>query len=325
MSKLRKRNLPRSSNTPLVDQLGSTEHKIRKEIAIMKKLSHPHIVRLLEVIDDRQNDKIYMVMEYLGGGEIKWRTKSDNPLLRVDQTRRICRDVILGLEYLHYQGIIHRDIKPANLLWTADRRTVKITDFGVSTFSYAQRLAAAGKGNLKEDDTDPILMDESDLSKTAGTPMFLAPEIISDATTLDAASSSVLSLHTSARKKPPITKAIDIWAFGVTLYGLLFGILPFNAKNEFEIYRVIRTQDWDVPETMGLDQLPTGGRHQRRPRRPGDETDGYLVIDLLERLLEKDSRRRITLEEVKVRFDPVKLVWGCSDGLVSGIRGFYET
>lgn len=39
------------------------------------------------------------VMEYLGGGEIKWRTKSDNPLLRVDQTRRICRDVILGLEY----------------------------------------------------------------------------------------------------------------------------------------------------------------------------------------------------------------------------------
>lgn len=38
-------------------------------------------------------------MEYLGGGEIKWRTASDDPVLRVDQTRRICRDVILGLEY----------------------------------------------------------------------------------------------------------------------------------------------------------------------------------------------------------------------------------
>lgn len=60
MSKLRKRNLPRSSNTPLVDQLGSTEHKIRKEIAIMKKLSHPHVVRLLEVIDDPLRYKIYM-------------------------------------------------------------------------------------------------------------------------------------------------------------------------------------------------------------------------------------------------------------------------
>lgn len=42
---------------------------------------------------------IIIVMEYLGGGEIKWRSRSDNPLLRVDQTRRICRDVILGLEY----------------------------------------------------------------------------------------------------------------------------------------------------------------------------------------------------------------------------------
>ncbi|KAH9902724.1 kinase-like domain-containing protein [Cubamyces lactineus] len=296
MNKLRKRNLPRTSNTQLVDQLGSTEHKIRKEIAIMKKLNHPHVVRLLEVIDDVLYDKIYMVMEYLGGGEIKWRTKSDNPLLRVDQTRRICRDVILGLEYLHYQGIIHRDIKPANLLWTADRRTVKISDFGVSTFSYAQRLAAAGKGNLSPEDTDPILMDESDLSKTAGTPMFLAPEIVCDATV--EASSSALNLQ-NPRRKPPITKAIDIWAFGVTLYGLLFGILPFNAKNEFEIYRVIRSQDWDVPETMGLDQLPTGGRHQGRPKRGVEESEGCLVVDLLGRLLEKDARKRITLEEVK--------------------------
>ncbi|KAL1949542.1 hypothetical protein VTO73DRAFT_8423 [Trametes versicolor] len=296
MSKLRKRNLPRSSNTPLVDQLGSTEHKIRKEIAIMKKLSHPHVVRLLEVIDDPLRDKIYMVMEYLGGGEIKWRTPNDNPLLRVDQTRRICRDVILGLEYLHYQGIIHRDIKPANLLWTSDRRTVKISDFGVSTFSYAQRLAAAGKGNIKENDTDPILMDESDLSKTAGTPMFLAPEIVADVTV--EASSSALNLH-APRKKPPITKAIDIWAFGVMLYGLLFGTLPFTANTEYEIYRVIRSQDWDVGDKMGLDQLPVGGRHQKRTKWPQEDSEGFLVVDLLSRLLEKDARKRISLEQVK--------------------------
>jgi len=38
-------------------------------------------------------------MEYLGGGEIKWRDEDSNPVLRVEQTRRICRDVILGLEY----------------------------------------------------------------------------------------------------------------------------------------------------------------------------------------------------------------------------------
>ncbi|KAH9945142.1 kinase-like domain-containing protein, partial [Epithele typhae] len=294
--------LPRSPNSA---QLGDTEHKIRKEIAIMKKLNHPHIVRLLEVVDDPLQDKIYMVMEYLGGGEIKWRSRNDNPLLRVDQTRRICRDVILGLEYLHYQGIIHRDIKPANLLWSSDRRTVKITDFGVSTFSYAQRLAAAGKGNIKEDDRDPILMDESDLSKTAGTPMFLAPEIVADVSfTAEQSSSTVHLPHLPSpqqlsRKKPQITKAIDIWAFGVTLYGLLFGVLPFHAKNEFEIYKVIRWQTWEPLETMGLDEIPTCARFRKREGEDTEETEGSLVIDLLERLMEKDAKKRITLDQVK--------------------------
>lgn len=298
LSMLRKRNLPSSPHLPLTDQLGSTEHKIRKEIAIMKKCCHPHVVRLLEVIDDNLNERIFMVMEYLGGGELKWRTSTHEPVLRVDQTRRICRDVILGLEYLHHQGIIHRDIKPANLLWTSDRRTVKITDFGVSHFSYAQRLAAAGAGIVPSGDTDPILMDDSDLSKTAGTPMFLAPEIVSDTADIAAASSSSSTLHLAQRRKPPITKAIDVWAFGVTLYGLLFGNLPFHADTTWEIYQVIRRNDWSVEPEMGVDSLPTGGRYQR-PQRRGEETDGYLVVKLLEGLLEKDARKRITLDEVK--------------------------
>lgn len=59
---LQKHRLPRSDNatTPLADRLNTTEAKIRKEIAIMKKCRHPHVVRLYEVIDDRMKDKIYM-------------------------------------------------------------------------------------------------------------------------------------------------------------------------------------------------------------------------------------------------------------------------
>ena len=60
MNLLRRRNLPASSHTPLTDKLGSLEQKIRKEIAIMKKCRHGHIVRLLEVIDDKLNERIYM-------------------------------------------------------------------------------------------------------------------------------------------------------------------------------------------------------------------------------------------------------------------------
>lgn len=322
MNMLRRRNIPASSHTPLTEKLGSLEHKIRKEIAIMKKCRHGHVVRLLEVIDDKLNDRIYMVMEYLSGGEIKWRNEQNEPVLQVDQCRRICRDVILGLEYLHYQGIIHRDIKPANLLWTADRQMVKISDFGVSHFSYAQRLAAAGRGNALDDANDPILLDDSDLSKRAGTPPFLAPEVIAEyndpspsistsATSITLpslrsaphiGSSSTVRPNTSQRLQ--ITKAIDVWALGVTLYCLLFGKIPFRApdSSEYMLYNIICKNDWEPEDTMGYDRLPTGGRKPRDKK-----SEGFTVMNLLDKLLEKDPSKRMTLDQAK------RFVWFLRD------------
>ncbi|KAF9232951.1 kinase-like domain-containing protein [Melanogaster broomeanus] len=277
---LRRKNLPTSPHTPLTDKLSSLEQKIRKEIAIMKKCRHGHIVRLLEVIDDKLNERIYMVMEYLGGGEIKWRDEQNQPILKVDQCRRICRDVILGLEYLHYQGIIHRDIKPANLLWTADRQMVKITDFGVSHFSYAQRLAAAGRG------------------QRAGTPPFLAPEVIAEYSNQSHRSILRAPIKCSSavpHHRQPITKAIDVWALGVTLYCLLFGHIPFRAmdSSEYVLYNVICNSDWVPDEFMGVDHRETGGR------RPPAAHGGCIVMNLLDKFLQKDVRKRITLDNAK--------------------------
>ncbi|THV06330.1 kinase-like protein [Dendrothele bispora CBS 962.96] len=294
---LRQQNLPRTDHVTVVDGIKTAEQEIRREIAIMKKCYHPHVVRLYEVIDDRKNDQIYLVMEYLGGGEIKYTNERREPILTVEQTRRIMRDAILGLEYLHHQGIIHRDIKPANLIWTANHDRVKIADFGTAHFSYAQRLAAvvAGEHVKPQEDEDPTLLNDAALAKRAGSPAFLAPEIVWEYTE-----------NPEPGPRPPVTKAIDIWALGVTLYCFLFGKTPFRPPGEYSLsewtgYNYTCNHDWRAGTVMGYDRIPTGGRHPSMDEdEDGTIQEGPVVMHLLDHFLKKDYWLRITLDEVKV-------------------------
>ncbi|KAJ2783190.1 hypothetical protein H4R18_001857 [Coemansia javaensis] len=105
--------------------------KVKREIAILKKCRHPHVVRLHEVIDDAHARRIYLVIEYMDGGEVAWRDADHLPVMSADKARSVFRDLVLGVEYLHFAGILHRDLKPQNLLCNK-AGTVKISDFGVS-------------------------------------------------------------------------------------------------------------------------------------------------------------------------------------------------
>ncbi|QRG36832.1 hypothetical protein FDK38_001189 [Candidozyma auris] len=300
------------------------ETKIRREIAIMKRCDHKYIVNLKEVLDDRRSHKIYLVLEYLEKGEIKWKRstpiehpkplnasedsnipccESNNarhppdaasldynelltdiysPNLTFKQSRKVFRDVLLGLEYLHLQGIIHRDIKPANLLVGSDN-TVKISDFGVSFASY---LGNTGEG---------FSMTEAELAKTVGTPAFFAPELCR--TSISASNSTIkmdaLEPSTSnsdgGTETPRITHKIDIWALGVTLYCLLFGKVPFNADSEFALFDVIVNQDVKFPEN----------RHAFNSPQEVSEEEFELAKDLLKKLLDKNSETRISIRGIK--------------------------
>ncbi|KAI8603318.1 kinase-like domain-containing protein [Dissophora ornata] len=236
----------------------SNEQKIRREIAIMKKCVHPNVVNLIEVIDDPTARKIYLVLEYMKGGEVRWKDAEDKPILSLQDARSIFRDVVLGLEYLHMQGIIHRDIKPANLLLSAEG-AVKISDFGVSHFSEKNSQSSIIAQQQQQ------WGDDLELAKTAGSPAFFAPELCYASPT-----------------RPPITKAIDIWALGVTLYCLIYGRCPFIADTEFELFNIIPRR-----QPSFLDSVP------------GREFVNSDLKDLLSRLLEKDVHKRITLKEVK--------------------------
>jgi serine/threonine protein kinase len=82
--------------------------KIKREIAILKKCNHPNVVGLKEVIDDPHAEKIYLVLEYLAGGDIKWRNTTTNPpkpVLTQDEARRVFRDTVCGLQYCKYYPI----------------------------------------------------------------------------------------------------------------------------------------------------------------------------------------------------------------------------
>ncbi|KAG0367791.1 hypothetical protein BGX24_003100, partial [Mortierella sp. AD032] len=319
----------------------SNEQKIRREIAIMKKCIHPHVVRLIEVIDDPTARKIYLVIEYMEGGEVRWKDPDDSPVLPLQDARTIFRDVVLGLEYLHMQGIIHRDIKPANLLLSADG-SVKISDFGVSHFSEKNALerdlenspivskgfhvppttttttthpdysfrhsiqsspitssfgksCLASSSNQQLDTTHSSQQrqssavaqyqqwgDDLELAKTAGSPAFFAPELCHASALSNASGALLPSLNGHPTNRPPITKAIDIWALGVTLYCFVFGRCPFIADTEFELFNIIPRKPLGFPESV-----------------PGREVIDTGLKDLLSRLLEKDVYKRITLKEVK--------------------------
>jgi serine/threonine protein kinase len=145
-----------------------------------------------------------------------------------------------------------------------------------------------------------VFLDDSELAKTAGSPAFFAPELCYQ----PVHTSSFSGTPVDDRTRPKITKAIDIWALGVTLYCILFGVPPFTAENEYLLYRKIPTEDFNVPETMGVDMLLTGGRHGTDwmgTENWEKAAEGRQVIKLLSGLLEKDPKKRWTLDQAKVR------------------------
>jgi len=102
-----------------------------REIAIMKRLSHDNVMNLHDVIDDPNANKLYMVMDFCPRGAImETENMPCEPLAPAD-ARRWFVDSVIGLDYLHFQGVVHYDLKPDNILIAGDGRAV-ISDFGVS-------------------------------------------------------------------------------------------------------------------------------------------------------------------------------------------------
>ncbi|MBA0684914.1 hypothetical protein Goari_026464 [Gossypium aridum] len=127
---------------------------VKREIAIMRRLRHPNIVKLIEVLATKT--KVYFVMEFAKGGELF--TRISRGRFSEDLSRRYFQQLISAVRFCHSRGVFHRDLKPENLLLD-DNWNLKITDFGLSAV------------------TDQIRPDGL-LHTLCGTPAYVAPEIL---------------------------------------------------------------------------------------------------------------------------------------------------
>ncbi|KAF8095306.1 hypothetical protein N665_0337s0014 [Sinapis alba] len=134
----------------------SLANNIKREISIMRRLSHPNIVNLHEVMATKT--KIFFAMEFVKGGEL-FNKISKHGRLSEDLSRRFFHQLISAVGYCHARGVYHRDIKPENLL-IDENGNLKVSDFGLSAL------------------TDQIRPDGL-LHTLCGTPAYVAPEILS--------------------------------------------------------------------------------------------------------------------------------------------------
>jgi serine/threonine protein kinase len=216
------------------------------------------------------------------------------PLMTTQSAWEAFKDTVLGLEYLHYQNVYHRDIKPANLLVTREHR-IKISDFGVSYLGRSK----TDESNGDHSESEFIGEDEAvELAKTVGTPAFYAPELCRTDPDADT---------------PKIDGGIDVWALGVTLYCLIYGRVPFHDTNAFTLMKVISEDEPYIPQfrlkpvsehsvsrpnSHGRNSQPTVSTKRAEHDLEYEEVDERLR-DLLQRLMVKDSRQRITIPEIK--------------------------
>ncbi|KAL6661561.1 hypothetical protein ACP70R_000945 [Stipagrostis hirtigluma subsp. patula] len=128
--------------------------QIKREIAVMKRVSHPNIVELHEVMATRS--KIYLALELVRGGELFARIVRAGRV-REDVARRYFRQLISAVDFCHARGVYHRDLKPENLL-IDEVGDLKVVDFGLSALADHAR-------------------NDGLLHTLCGTPGYAAPEV----------------------------------------------------------------------------------------------------------------------------------------------------
>jgi serine/threonine-protein kinase len=169
--------------------------RFQRELEVLNTLDHPAI---LHGLGSGQYNRIpYLATELIKGKSLRDIIAASAPL-PPDQAVPLMRKIAEGMAYCHDHGVVHRDLKPENILITDEGQPV-IMDFGLALTKGSHRVTYAN------------------LSATAGTPDYMAPEQI------------------EGQRGDPRT---DLYALGTMSYEMLSGALPFSADNNFAVMQL---------------------------------------------------------------------------------------
>ncbi|XP_076739005.1 serine/threonine-protein kinase BRSK1 isoform X2 [Maylandia zebra] len=117
--------------------------KVEREIAILKLIEHPHVLKLHDVYEN--NKYLYLVLEHVSGGELfDYLVKKGR--LTPKEARKFFRQIISALDFCHSHSICHRDLKPENLLLD-EKNNIRIADFGMASLQVGDSLLETSCGS----------------------------------------------------------------------------------------------------------------------------------------------------------------------------------
>ena len=263
---------------------------LKKEIEILIEIKHENIVKLYEVIENK--DSFFLVMELCNGGSLskcleKYKEKYKKPFSE-EIVQYLMKQIVTAIKYCHNRNILHRDIKPDNILIKFNseedinninmlKSTVKIIDFGFARY----------------------LPESESASTLVGSPAYMDPGMLEKYSKLKKKEKS---------KNYTYNEKVDIWSLGVICYEMSIGALPFNINNLEELLNDEKKGKYSLPTNLSKELVSFINGMLRYDLNKRLSIDDLYVHEFLNKPYNELNKINVSYKD-KIEFDINSSIW----------------